>query len=101
MKEKILKVVRKNSMSTAAGLDNAESWTQDKEKLTLTFNSPFASTLIEKEARSIEKIIREELGWDIKFYTAVKRAESEKSEAVEEQVELVRSVFRGTIIKGE
>ena len=98
LKEKILKAVRKSSMSQAAGLDKAESWERDKNNIRLIFNSPFACTLIEKESRGIEKIIREELGWDVHLITDVMREDIQENEKVEEQVELIRSVFRGTII---
>ena len=85
-------------MSIAAGLDKAEIWERKGEKVLLTFNSPFASTLVEKEFKTIQKIILDKLGWNIQFSTKIKREQIVQDETVEEQVELVRSIFRGTII---
>ena len=99
LKKKILLVVRKKSLSIAAGLEKAEKWIRDEGNITLVFNSPFASNLVEKEFRKIESIIENNLGWKIHFSKDIKKTVSEeKDDTIEEQVELVRSVFRGTIL---
>ena len=99
LKQKILTVLRRESISIAAGLEKAVKWKKEESTITLLFDSPFAGSLVKKEFRTIEKIILNELGWQISFTAAVKKNESHEEKPPEEQVELVRSVFRGTIIK--
>ncbi len=99
LKQKILTVLRRESISIAAGLEKAVKWKKEESNITLLFDSPFAGSLVKKEFRTIEKIILKELGWQVLFTAAVKKNESHEEKQLEEQVELVRSVFRGTIIK--
>ena len=98
IREKILNVVREKSVSIAAGLEKAEKWDRQENRIILSFSSPFASTLVEKESHTIEAIVKSTLDWDMKLVNDVKRAETVQENTVEEQVELIRSVFRGTVI---
>jgi DNA polymerase III subunit gamma/tau len=98
-RESVLKALREDRHSLAAAMDKSENWDLDGSSLTLSFNSPFESTFIEKESREIETIIKESLGWSLQIKTIVKQKEEETlSEENEEQVELVRNIFRGTLI---
>ena len=99
LKGAVLKALREDRFSLAAAMEKSESWVLNGNTLSLTFNSPFESTFIEKECREIEGIIRKSLGWDVRINTVIKEREDEsRSEDLEEQVELVRNIFRGTII---
>lgn len=98
-KEKILKSLRQVRHSLAAAMEKSQVWDLKDTVLSLSFNSPFESTFIEKESREIEKIIKDSLSWEISIKTIVKKKESESiNQKPDEQVELVRSVFRGTVI---
>ncbi len=99
LKEKILTAVRRESISIAAGLEKAEKWKIQDNTITLVFNSPFAGSLVKKEFRTIQNIIKDKLTWNVSFTAAVNKVEKSDDPALEEQVELVRSVFRGTIVK--
>lgn len=98
-RENVLKALREDRHSLAAAMDKSGNWNLDGNSLTLSFNSPFESTFIEKESREIETIIKKSLGWILQIKTIVKHKEEESlSEENEEQVELVRNIFRGTLI---
>lgn len=98
-REKILKALRQERHSLAAAMDKSGSWTLEGNSLNLSFNSPFESTFIEKESREIETIIKKALGWNLHIITIVKHKQEEHlNQDVEEQVELVRNIFRGTLI---
>ncbi|MBF9015226.1 MULTISPECIES: DNA polymerase III subunit gamma/tau [unclassified Oceanispirochaeta] len=98
-REKVLIALRQERHSLAAAMDKSGSWDLDGSGLTLSFNSPFESTFIEKESREIEAIVKKALGWSLHIKTIVKhKKEEDLNQEVEEQVELVRNIFRGTLI---
>ena len=99
MKKEILKALRQDRHSLAAAMEKSGHWDFQNEILSLSFDSPFESTFIEKESRDIEGIIKDHLGWSLKIRTVINQNEEDPGdEETEEQVELVRNVFRGTII---
>jgi len=99
LKAAVIKALREDRHSLAAAMEKSEIWTIMGNTLNLTFNSPFESTFIEKECREIEGIIQKSLGWDIRINTIIKeKNEVSQVEKLDEQVELVQNVFRGTII---
>lgn len=98
-REKILKALRQERHSLAAAMDKSGSWNLEGNNLSLSFNSPFESTFIEKESREIEAIVKKALGWKLHIKTIVKHKQEEHlNQEVEEQVELVRNIFRGTLV---
>jgi hypothetical protein len=100
LKEQILGSLRKVRHSLAATMEKAEQWAVNGDTLVLTFRSTFEKSFLEKERHEIEKIILESLNYRLQLDTQLrKREEQSTSHEVEEQVELVRSVFRGTIVK--
>jgi len=99
LKFPIIKALREERHSLAAAMEKSEHWKIDGQILSLTFSNPFESTFIEKECREIERIIKSSLGWDIKIKTVInEKNDTSSDEELEEQVELVRNVFRGTIV---
>ncbi|MDA3957434.1 hypothetical protein [Oceanispirochaeta sp.] len=99
LKADILRVLRQDRHSLAAAMEKSGHWDFNENILSLSFNSPFESTFIEKESREIESIIKGHLGWTVQIKTVIKEEEdSILNEEIEEQVELVLNVFRGTIV---
>jgi hypothetical protein len=99
MKKEILKALRQDRHSLAAAMEKSRHWNFENPNLSLSFDSPFESTFIEKESREIEHIIKEQLGWEVSIKTLINQSEDlSVDEEIEEQVELVRNIFRGTII---
>lgn len=100
LKDQILGALRRVRHSLAATMEKAEQWEMNGDTLVLTFRSTFEKSFLEKERHEIEKIILESLNYRLHLDTQLrKREEQSTSHEVEEQVELVRSVFRGTIMK--
>ncbi|MDC7233625.1 MAG: hypothetical protein PQJ58_10360 [Spirochaetales bacterium] len=98
-REKVLKALRQERHSLSAAMDKSPHWNLEGTVLTLPFNSTFESTLIEKESREIETIIKKDLGWSLQIKTIVKHKKEEaQSQEIEEQVKLVLNIFRGTLI---
>ncbi len=99
VKDRILTALRKERHTLAAAMEKASAWAIVDTTLNLTFGTPFESTLVQKEGREIERIIKSGLGWDLKISTRVKeKRDNESSEQKDEQVELFKSVFRGTLV---
>ncbi len=100
LKDQILGALRRVRHSLAAAMEKAELWDVNGNTLTLTFRTAFEISFLEKERHEIEKIILESLNYTLQLKTQLKKHEEESvHNEVEEQVELVRSVFRGTIMK--
>jgi len=99
LRGQVIKALREDRHSLAAAMEKSEVWHLNENELSLTFNSPFESTFIEKECREIERIVKKALGWDILIKTVInEKKEASLDEELEEQVELIRTIFRGTII---
>jgi len=101
LREKILGAVRKNKLSLSAALEKSAKWERSGDSIILYYEDSFACSMIEKESRDIEKMIGEALGWHTELKSRIIKKEETREVIVEEQVELVRNVFRGTIVKGK
>ncbi len=99
LKPRILKALRDERHSLAAAMEKSGHWTVEGQTVTLRFNTPFESTFIEKESREIEGIVKSALGLDINIKTVVKQIKEETlNQELDEQVQLIQNIFRGTLI---
>ncbi|MDC7240414.1 MAG: hypothetical protein PQJ50_08635 [Spirochaetales bacterium] len=99
LKPKILKALRDERHSLAAAMEKSGNWSVEGSVITLSFNSPFESTFIEKESREIENMLKKSLGLNLQIKTVVKQIKKEAlKENVDDQVKLVQNIFRGTLI---
>jgi len=89
--------------SLHAALNKARKWELDDNVLTLTFSSLFESSFVTRESNFIIDEIRKLLNLELRIDTVSEiGAMAGKSENKSDpQIDLVKSVFRGQLIKGE
>jgi len=103
LRTRVLKHLKSANMSLHAALNKARKWELDDNVLTLTFSSLFESSFVTRESNFIIDEIRKLLNLELRIDTVSEiGAMAGKSENKSDpQIDLVKSVFRGQLIKGE
>jgi DNA polymerase III subunit gamma/tau len=103
LKTRLLKHLKSANMSLHAALSKAKKWELNNKVLTLTFNSLFESSFVTRESNFIIDEIKKLFELEIRIDTISEIGEmSGKSEnKTDPQIDLVKSVFRGQLIRGE
>ncbi len=96
-KEEILKVVRSFKLALSTALEKAVRWHDDGTVLSLAFENAYPANVVKTEARELQRIIREVTGRSLQVKVRVESG-SQGGEPLDDQVEMVRRVFRGEII---
>lgn len=103
LRKKLLKHLRSANMSLYAALNKARKWELNDKILTLTFNSLFESSFVTRESNFIIDEIKKLFELDLRIDTVSEIGElADKDENKSDpQIDLVKSVFRGQLIRGE
>ncbi|MBN2657533.1 MAG: DNA polymerase III subunit gamma/tau [Spirochaetales bacterium] len=97
----LLKHLKSANMSLYAALSKAQKWELKDKVLTLTFRSLFESSFVNRESSFIIDEMKKLFEKDIRIETISNVEEQEKKEESDPQIDLVKSVFRGQLIRGE
>lgn len=100
-KSRLLKHLKSANMSLYAALNKAQKWELQDKILLLTFRSLFESSFVTRESNFIIDEIKKLFDRDIRIETVSKIEEQNKKEDSDPQTELVKSIFRGELIRGE
>lgn len=102
LKIKLLKHLKSANMSLHAALRKAKKWDLSDKVLTLTFNSLFEASFVNRESTFIIDEIKKLFDLDIRIDTVseVGEVSGEKEIKTDPQVDLIKSVFRGQLISG-
>ena len=103
IKNKLLKHLKSANMSLYAALNKSKKWVLNDKLLTLTFNSLFESSFVNRESTFIIDEIKKLFKLDIRIETIseIGNLSDNNEKKSDPQIDLVKSVFRGQLIKGE
>jgi len=101
LKSRLLKHLKSANMSLYAALSKAYKWDLNEKVLTLTFRSLFESSFVNRESSFIIDEIKKLFDKDIRIETVSNVEAQEEKEETDPQIDLVKSVFRGQLIRGE
>lgn len=103
LKTGLLKHLKSANMSLYAALNKAKKWELNDNILTLTFNSLFESSFVTRESNFIIDEIKKlfDLSLRIDTVSDLDNPASKSEDKSDPQIDLVKSVFRGQLIRGE
>ncbi|MCK5154471.1 MAG: DNA polymerase III subunit gamma/tau [Spirochaetales bacterium] len=98
----IIQSLRKNKLALASALEKATSWKLEGTALQLTFDSTYSGNAVKGDILSIKEKVSEILNKkiDIEVFI-VSPSDRESATGVDEDLELVKRVFRGEVVNGE
>ena len=101
LKTRLLKHLKSANMSLHAALNKSKKWELTDKVLTLTFNSLFESSFVTRESTFIIDEIKKLFDVDIRIDTVsdIGAVSGKKENKSDPQIDLVKSVFRGQLIK--
>lgn len=103
LQTKLLKHLKSANMSLYAALSKAGKWQLKGKILTLTFKSLFESSFVKRESSFIIDEIKKLFDLDLRIEAVSDlSSEDDKDENRQDpQIDLVKSVFRGQLLRGE
>jgi len=103
LQARLLKHLKSANMSLYAALNKSKKWELKDRILTLTFNSLFESSFVKRESTFISDEIKKIFSIDIRIdsVSEIGAASGAKENKSDPQIDLVKSVFRGQLIRGE
>ncbi|MDC7125299.1 MAG: hypothetical protein PQJ46_07020, partial [Spirochaetales bacterium] len=102
-KQSILESIRKQKLTLAASVEQAVQWNMNGGKLKFDFENGYTASVVKKDKKLIQEIIKNITGQDIMVEVEVvqsQASENEADQAINRQVDVVKKVFRGEIVNG-
>jgi hypothetical protein len=101
--EEIVVKVRKQKPTLGAALEKAMSWELDEESLTLVFGDTFSARGVQQDRLFVEEIVQEALDEEVALKVEVRNRDGSDGDNApsDENVEMVKKVFRGEIVGEE
>ncbi|MEA1910114.1 MAG: DNA polymerase III subunit gamma/tau [Spirochaetota bacterium] len=98
----IIQSLRKNKLALASALEKATSWKLSETTLQLTFDSTYSGNAVRGDILPIKEKISEILDEIIDIEVSIVSPSSvDPTNKVDEDLELVKRVFRGEVVNGE
>ena len=97
----IIQLLRKNKLALASALEKATSWKLVGNKLKLTFDSTYSGNAVKGDILLIKEKASEILDKNIDIEVSIESSSSSASNEVDENIELVKRVFRGEVVNGD
>ena len=85
-------------MTLSSVLSSARQWLLDGEVLKLTFESEFAAKAVTEDRGLVTEVATEVLDEEISLEVRLETGDEEARQHLSEEVELVRTVFRGEVM---
>ncbi len=102
LKSQLIESLKKQKLALSSALEKATSWNVEEEALTLVFRDTYSANLVRQEVPLVRQKIREITGNDTELnITLEEKSSPEQQEKEDDQITLVKKVFRGEIIQGE
>jgi len=102
---RLTEALRREKLTLAASLQKADSWSLKGEELSLSFQprDKFSGELILKEKETVARYAAKLLGGNtaIRVKLTIMEPKGGAGNSMNEQVEIVKKVFRGEIVQGE
>lgn len=101
--EEIVVKVRKQKPALGAALEKATAWELDEEALTLVFGDAFSARGVQQDRPFVEEIVQEALDEEVSLKVEVRNRDGSDGDSgpSDENVEMVKKVFRGEIVGEE
>ncbi|MCD6396386.1 MAG: DNA polymerase III subunit gamma/tau [Spirochaetaceae bacterium] len=97
----IIQSLRKNKLALSSALEKAVSWKLTGESLELLFDSTYSANAVKGDLLPVKEKVSEILGKKINIEISIIRPKEANNSKVDEDIELVKRVFRGEVIKGD
>jgi DNA polymerase-3 subunit gamma/tau len=97
----IIQALRKNKLALSSALEKAISWKLFGATLHLTFDSTYSGNSVKGDLLPVKKKVSEVLDEEIDIEVSIVAPEQGSASNIDEDVELVKRVFRGEIVNGE
>ncbi|MCK5198974.1 MAG: hypothetical protein KAR21_11515, partial [Spirochaetales bacterium] len=98
---RIIQALRKNKLALSSALEKAISWKLLGTTLYLTFDSTYSGNAVKGDLLPIKEKASEVLDDKIDIEVSIVIPEQRGASDVDEDIELVKRVFRGEIVNGE
>jgi len=101
VRAQVIGAVRKSKLALASALDSAVGWELAADTLTILFESGYTANKVREDVQAVLEAVQQTVGRKVKIVVQVKggTGSSERGPR-DEQIELVKRVFRGEVIKG-
>ncbi|RKX76543.1 MAG: DNA polymerase III subunit gamma/tau [Spirochaetes bacterium] len=99
----IISSVEKEKPSLASALEKASEWKMNEKDLLIFFQNAYSANLVREELSLITQRVEEIAGEKLKVSVRVhnRNVEDQNAERTNEQVEMVKKIFKGQVIQGE
>jgi len=101
VRAQVIGALRKSKLALSSALDSAIGWELDADTLTILFESGYTANKVREDVQTVLDAVQQCIGRKVKIVVQVKggTGSSERGPR-DEQIELVKRVFRGEVIKG-
>ncbi len=96
----VIQSLRKNKLALSSSLEKAVSWRLTDETLELSFDSTFSANVVKGDILPVKEKVSEILDKKINIEISIINTKDGNNNKVDEDIELVKRVFRGEVIKG-
>ncbi|HOV63650.1 MAG TPA: DNA polymerase III subunit gamma/tau, partial [Spirochaetia bacterium] len=106
-RERLLEALKKEKLALAAVLEKAVSFIPEEGKLTITFENSYSANVVKQDihlvGEHIQAIIKRPVTIIIRTEETKKTAvqNAEEDTVTDQQVDLVKKIFRGEVVKGD
>ncbi len=101
IRDRIVQSLRKNKLALSSALEKAVSWNLAGSVLELTFDSTYSGNAVKSDLSSVRERVSEVLDESIEIKILIVNPENSGNSDVDENIELVKRVFRGEIVNGD
>ncbi len=97
----IIQSLRKNKLALSSALEKAVSWKLTGDSLELTFDSTYSANAVKGDLLPVKEKVSEALEKKINIEISIISPKDRDNSKVDEDIELVKRVFRGEVVKGD
>ncbi|MFP4362903.1 MAG: DNA polymerase III subunit gamma/tau [Spirochaetia bacterium] len=99
VKREIVNEIKKSKLALASALEKALAWNTSGTSIRLDFDSNFHASFVNQEIQYLTEVITRHTGKPVEVSVEIQDKKSEKAEQKDEQVQMVKQIFRGEIIQ--
>ncbi len=101
IRDRIIQSLRKNKLALSSALEKAVSWSLKGSILQLTFDSTYSGNAVKSDLKSVREKTSEVLDESIDIEISIINPDRDGNSDLDENIELVKRVFRGEIVNGD
>ena len=101
MRDQVVGALRKTKLTLATALEKATGWDLTNEALTIVFDNGYSANLVREDLATVGEAVSKIAGRKVRIAVEMKSSPKPSEQGIQhEQIELVKRVFRGEVIKG-